>query len=241
MRKLVALTILVVAAGVGLALWFGPFAGSGGGNKYGEPFVLSVYAEPVGGGWSCDDIREIVNPRGVERYPPVVAVVEAHDVGMRVDATNRYLVSHMVARAKGGHPFADEEEALKDIEDGYILYIAAVRDGLGVSEGQARARLEDQPRGSCEVSAEGITEEQLARTMQVALTNARLVRQIVDTSVQLGADADQMIAARIAQERPTVKITEVAFGAAGGLECTEGGVKVDCPPDLPTPQATPTP
>jgi hypothetical protein len=239
-KLLAALAALLVLVGAGLATFFTLFAGDEGAAISEEPFVVSTYAEPIGGSWTCDDIREIVNPEGTERFPAVVAVVGARDVRVRLHVASRYLVSHMVARAKSGQPFSDEKAALRDVEDGYILYMAAVKDGLGVSEDEARAYLEDQAPGPCDVTVEGATESDTLRTIQVERTKSRIVQKMLK-ELKPGEDIYQVMAARIAQARPTVKITEVTFGAAGGLECTRDGAQVDCPADLPTPEPTATP
>ena len=241
MKKLLAaLVVAAMLAGVALALLFTLLSVGDGEQVSGEAFVIAAYAQDIGQGLTCDDIREIVNPEGTERFPLVVAVVEAADVDVRLHVAARYLVSHMVARAKGGRPFSDEKAALRDIEDGYILYTAAVRDGLGVSEDEARSYLENRPPGRCEVTAEGLTETEALRTIQVERTKSRLVQKML-RELEPGEDIYQLMAARIAQERPSVEITEVAFGTGGELECTRDGAQVDCPSDLPTPEPTATP
>jgi hypothetical protein len=233
-RVLGALVVVGILAGTGFGFLLRPFGGDEGREVSGEPFVLSVYAEETGQGFTCDDIREILNPEGTEKLPLVVAVVEAPDVGVRLHVASRYLLSHMVARAKNGQPFGDEGAALRDIEDGYVLYVAAVRDGLAVSEDEARTYLENQAAGRCDVTAEGATESDSLRTIQVERTKSRLVQKMLK-DLKPGEDIYQVMAARIARERPSVKLTEVAFAPAGGLECTRDGAQVDCPSDLPAP------
>jgi hypothetical protein len=230
-KILAAAVALAIAAGAGLVFLFGPLGDHGGGEVSAQPLVLSVYAEGMGQGFTCDDIREIVNPAGAEKLPAVVAVVEAPDIATRLYVTGGYLLSHMIARAKIGQPFADEGAALNDIEDGYILYIAAVKDGLGVSEEEARAYLEDQAPRRCDVTVEGATESDTLRTIQIERSKSRIVQKMLK-ELKPGEDVYQVMATRIAQERPSVKITEVAFGAAGGLECNEAGHAVPCPPDI---------
>jgi hypothetical protein len=239
-KLLLAVAGLAVLLGVGLAIFFGLFADRGGGGVSGEALVLPAYAEEMGQGFTCDDIREIVNPEGTESLPAVVAVVEAPDLQVRLGVSARYLRSHMIASAKNGEPFSDEKAALRDIEDGYILYIAAVKDGLGVSEDQARTYLENPAPGPCDVTAEGATESEKLQTIQVERTKSRIVQKML-RELKPGEDIYQVMAARIAQERPTVKITEVTFGAAGGLVCTRDGAQVGCPSDLPTPVPTAAP
>jgi len=216
--------------------------GGGGGRLSGEPFVVPNYPPPeaVAGEWTCDDWREIANPEGTEEFPPVVAVVEAPDFQIRLHATGRYLVSHMIAREKNGEPFSDEKAALRDIEDGYILYIAAVRDGLGVSEDEARAAVESQTPEPCGVTWEGVSESERVRSAQILRTTIRIVQKMIRER-QPGEDIYHLVASRIGEERPNVEITEVAFGAAGKLVCTREDVEVGCPSDLPTPGPTDVP
>ena len=239
-RLVIALAAAAILGGTGLAFFLGLIGGEGGGTVSGEAFVVSAYPQDAGARWTCDDIKEIVNPAGADGFPRVVAVVEAQDVGVRLDVAGRYLASHMIARAKNGQPFSDEKAALRDIEDGYILYIAALKDGLGVSEDEARSYLEQQTPGPCNVTAEGVTENDALRTIQVERTKSRIVQKMLK-DLKPGEDVYQVMAARIAQERPTVEITEVSFGMQGGLECTRDGAQVPCPPDLPAPEPAATP
>jgi len=230
-----------VLVGIGLAIFFGLFGDRGDGETAsGQTLTVSTYSQAVGQQWSCDDIREIVNPKGTEQFPAIVAVVEAPELQVRLGVSARYLRSHMIGRAKNGEPFGDEQAALRDIEDGYILYIAAVKDGLGVSEDEARTYLKNQAPGFCDVTVEGASESDTLRTIQVERTKTRIVQKMLKER-KPGEDVYQLMAARIAHERPAVRITEVAFAAAGGLECTRDGARVDCPSDLPTPVPTTTP
>lgn len=236
MKKLVAaLVVAAILAGIGLGLVFTLLSIGDGEGVSGEALVVSGYSQVVGQAWSCDDISEILNPEGTERFPSVVAVVEAPQLQVRLGVSARYLLSHMIASAKNGQPFSDEKAALRDIEDGYILYIAAVRDGLGVSEDEARSYLENRPPGRCEVTPQGVTEAEMVRATQVERTKSRLVQKML-SELGPGEDIYRVMAARIARARPTVQITEVAFAPAGRLECTRDGAEVDCPPDLPTPE-----
>jgi len=253
-RLLAALAGLVVLVGVGLAVFFGLFADRGGGAQIpGEALAASLTGQDVGGSFPCDDINDFLNPPGADRFPPVVAVVDAADVGPPIHIKGRGVAFGAVARAEEGRPYADDKEALRDSEDGVLLYIAIVREAsqsnpeLVVSEDEARAYLRAHPPGPCEagglVAMPGLTEDELVRGIQIGETTNNFIQDWINTARRSGSEVnlDQTIADLIAQARPTVKITEVAFGPAGELECTEGGVKVACPSDLPTPEATAAP
>jgi hypothetical protein len=245
MKKLLAaLAALAVLLGVGLAVFFGLLADPGGEEISGEALAGGLYELDVSEGRTCDDVREIVNPPVLESLPPVVAVVEAEDIQFSIEILSRNVSSLMVSRAQSGRPFADEKQALREIEDGIILYIALVREGRGVSEDEARAIVEEGINFSCGIAPEHLSKEQLVRAIQIDRTTTRFVQQmIIDSSGASGARVglDQAIADLITQARPTVKITEVALAAAGGLECTQADVKVACPSGLPTSEPTPTP
>ncbi|MCJ7509922.1 MAG: hypothetical protein MUP14_03425 [Dehalococcoidia bacterium] len=246
---LAALAALAVLLGVGLAVFFGLLRDQGGGETAGEALAGGLYGEDMSESWTCDDIREILYPSGIERFPPVVAIVEAEDVGARLDVPSAYLVSLMARRAELGRPHAGEKEALREIEDRYLLYIAAVREagqgnsGLLVSEDEARAYIKSRRTGDCGATVERLVETQMVPFAQVDLTTNRFIQQMFDSAVRsgVGVDVDQTIADLIAQARPTVKVTEVALAAAGGLECTQADAKVACPLGLPTSEPTPTP
>ena len=253
-KVLAALVALAVLLGAGLGVFFGLLADRGGGEVSGEALAVGLYGQDVSSGsWPCDDMNDILNPPGAGRFPPVAAVIEAEDVGPPIEIPGSGVASLMAARAKGGRPFGDDKQALKDSEEGVLLYIAIVREAsqsnpdLVVSEDEARAYLQAHPPGPCEaggvVAMPGLTEDQLIRGVQISKTTNNFIQDLINTARRSGSEVhlDQTIADLIAQARPTVKITEVAFGPAGELECTEGGVKVACPSDLPTPEATATP
>lgn len=253
MKRLLGGVVAVgVLLGVGVAVVFGLFAHGGGEQMSGEALAVGLYGQDVSSGpWNCDDMGDIVNPPRADEFPPVAAMVEAEDLSVRVEVPGSGVASVMAGRAKEGRPYADEKEALSDSEDGVLLYIAIVRKAqqdnpeLVVSEDEARAYLRSHPPGPCEsggpVRIEGVTDSQLVRGIQIQHTTTRFVQGLINSSLRSGVAVDQTIADMIAQARPTVKITEVAFGPAGGLECTEDGAKVDCPPGLPTPTAAATP
>ncbi|MCJ7509921.1 MAG: hypothetical protein MUP14_03420 [Dehalococcoidia bacterium] len=245
MKKLllVALAALAVLVGIGLAVFFGLLRDQGGGETAGEALAGGLYGEDVPEGRTCDDVMEITNPAALDSLPPVVAVIEAEDIQFSIEILNRSVASLMVARAKSGRPFAEEKQPLREIEDRIILYIALVREGFGVSEDEARKYLESEIHLSCGIAPEGLSKEQMVRGVQINNTINRFVQQMDESNIRSGAgvDVDQTIADLIAQARPTVKITEVALAAAGGLECTQADAKVACPLGLPTSEPTPTP
>jgi hypothetical protein len=177
----------------------------------------------------------------LDSLPPVVAVIEAEDIQFSIELLNRNVASLMVASAKTGRPFADEKQALREGEDSIILYIALVREGFGVSEDEARAYLESGPHFSCGLAPQWLSKEQMVRAIQIEHTRTKFVQQMIDSGVGSQASLDEAVADRIAQARPTVKITEVALAAAGGLECMQADAKVACPSGLPTTEPTPTP
>jgi hypothetical protein len=238
---LAALAVLL-GVGVGLAVFFGLLRDQGGGETAGEALAGGLYEQDVAEGRTCDDVMEIVNPSALSSLPPVVAVIEAEDIQFSIEIPNRRVASLMVASAKSGQPVA-EKQALREVEDSIILYIALVREGFGVSEDEARKYLESEIHFSCGIAPQWLSKEQLVRAVQINNTTSRFVQQMDESSVRsgVGAALDQAIADRIAQARPTVKITEVALAAAGGLECTQADVKVACPSGLSTSEPTPSP
>lgn len=242
-KLLVALAALAVLLGVGLAVFFGLLRDQGEGEISGEALATGLNQLDVSEGRTCDDVMEIVNPSALSNLPPVVAVIEAEDIQFSIEIPNRRVASLMVASAKSGQPVADEKQALREIEDGIILYIALVREGLGLSEDEAWAILERGINFSCGIAPQWLSEAQMVRAVQIDRTTTRFVQQMIIDSGASGARIaiDQAIADRIAQARPTVKVTEVAFAAAGELECTQADVRVACPSGLPTSEPTPTP
>jgi hypothetical protein len=243
MKKLLlaALAALAVLVGVGLAVFFGLLADRGGGEISGEALAGGLYQQDVSEGRTCDDVMEIVNPSALSSLPPVVAVIEAEDIQFSIELRNRSVASLMVASAKSGQPIADEKQALREIEDGIILYIALVREGRGVSEDEARAYLEGEIHFSCGIAPQWLSKEQMVRAIQVNRTTTKFVQGMIDGSIPSEVGVDEAIADLIAQARPTVKVTEVALAAGGGLECTQADAKVACPAGLPTSEPTPTP
>jgi len=242
LAALAALAALAVLLGVGVAVFFGLLRDQGGGETAGEALAGGLYEQDVSEGRTCDDVMEIVNPSALSSLPPVVAVIDAEDIQFSIEIPNRRVASLMVASAKSGQPVA-EKQALREVEDSIILYIALVREGFGVSEDEARKYLESEIHFSCGIAPQWLSKEQMVRAVQINNTTSRFVQQMDESSVRsgVGVDVNQMIAELIAQARPTVKITEVALAAAGGLECTQADVKVACPLGLPTSEPTPTP
>jgi hypothetical protein len=246
-KMLAALGGLAVLLGAGLAILFGLFSDGNGEQMSGEALAVGLYQEDPSGSLTCDDMKEIVNPSSIESLPAVVAVVEAEDVGFRIEIPNRNVASLMLARAKAGRPFADEKAALNDIEDGYLLYIGILRKarrgepGVVVSEDEAREYLENHSQGTCESGAlvrpKGVTDSQMVRAIQIDQTTTRFIQELINSNVPAGSirNVDQAIADMVSGARTTVKITEVGLSATGGLECTQGGAKVSCPAGLPAP------
>lgn len=252
-KALAALAAVAALVGIALSLFFGVFADRGGGQTSAEALALGLYGQEASGPWPCDDISDIVSPPGADRFPPVAAVVEAADLGPLIEIPGSGVAALAARRAKEGQPYASDNEALKESEDGVLLYISIVRQGdpdVVVSQDEARAYLQAHPPGPCEaggtVRVGGVTDSQLIRGVQIGETTNNFIQQAMQASARSGSipsmgSMDQTIAEMIAGARPTVKITEIAFSAAEGLECTEGGAKVACPAGLPTAPATPTP
>jgi hypothetical protein len=241
MKKLLA-ALAAVLVGVGVVVFFGLPADRGGGDTAREALAVGLYGEDMSESWTCDDIREIVNPSALSGLPPVVAVIEAEDIQFSIEILNRNVASLMVAGATSGRPYADEKQALREIEDSIILYIALAREGRGVSEDEAQAILEKGMDFACGMAPQGVSEAQMVRAIQMDRTTTRFVQQMIIDGSAGPQTVDQAIADLIAQARPTVKITEVALAATGGrLECTQADVKVACPSGLPTSEPTPTP
>lgn len=217
----------------------------------GEAPATSLAGQDVGGSFPCDDMDDMVNPPGADRFPPVAAVVEAAGVGPPFDIKGKGVAFIAAGRARNGEPYASDEAAVKDAEDGVLLYIAIVRQGdpdLVVTEDEAKAYLQAHPPGPCEaggpVVMPWVTEDELVRGIQIGETTNNFIQRLMNRaleSLHSGVGGGQTVEDLIAQARPTVKITEVGFAAGGGLGCTQGGANVACPADAISAEASATP
>jgi hypothetical protein len=193
---------------------------------------------------------------------------------LSVDVSGKALAAVMNRAEMEGRPIS-EREARDGLIDTAVLDLAVQKRGLEATEERARELYEASiaclrgtptavPGMSCsgpprlpppEIRAIGdyilanSTEEEQIKLYQKAIGLSRLQSEILkgltDEERNNPDIVDQMYKDFARKEKASVVVTEVDFGADGGIECSQGGLEVACPPDIlalsQTVEATSTP
>lgn len=214
------------------------------------------------------NIEQWLNPPGADKYPPIVARVISGEFS--VDMTGKALARAINKAQEEGRPIS-EREARDELVDGAVFDLAVQKRGLEATEERARelyeaalACLSGTPTAvagmSCssppppEIQAIGdyvlanSTEEELIQAYQKAIGLGRLRSEVLKglTAQELNNPeiVNQAYSDFVQKEKESIVVIDIDFGADGETVCSEGDVRVTCPPDIlaltETPIAVPT-